>query len=383
MIAALRAAQLESGVLLLEKSLRRGCNSELSGGLIQASGTRFQAELGIVDGPEEMMADILRKSGGNCDRDVLRAICTRARDVVHFLADHVGLDLHLDTNVLHFGHRALRMHATRSELGGELVAALRGAVARDPRITFVDDVAVAGLLRDGDRVAGVEVVSPERERVGGRCVLLSCDGFGANQDLVTRYCPEIAGALYIGSENNVGDGIRFGAEMGAELDHMSSYQGHCHVNPQHGTRLGGGLPALGSILVNLEGRRFEREDQGYSEFARVVLAQPDGVAVEIFDQRIFDLSWPTGAFREAHEAGAIRRAESVTDLALSFGLSAEVVEREIADYNRAAVEGDDRLGRHEFGEPLRAPFYGSLVTGAPRSHSGRPSDRFPLPASPS
>ena len=64
MAAALRASQLESEVLLLEKSVRRGCNSELSGGLLQAAGTRFQAELGIAEGPEDMMADILRKNGG-------------------------------------------------------------------------------------------------------------------------------------------------------------------------------------------------------------------------------------------------------------------------------------------------------------------------------
>lgn len=311
-----------------------------------------------------MMADILRKNGGDCDRDVLGAVCTRAADVVHFLADHVGLDLHLDTNVLHFGHSKYRMHATPSELGSDVVAGLRAAVASDPLVTFVDEVEVTGLLRDADRVVGVEVERPQRERVSARAVLLSCDGFGANEDMVKRYCPEIAGAVYIGSENNVGDGIRFGTEMGAELAHMSSYQGHSHVNPQHGTRVGGVLPALGSIMVNLEGRRFEREDQGYSEFARVVLAQPDRVAVEIFDQRIFDLARAAGSFREAHEAGATRRAETVGQLAVEFGLPTEVVEGEVADYNRAAVEGDDRLGRREFGEPLTPPFYGSLVTGA-------------------
>ena len=117
-------------------------------------------------------------------------------------------------------------------------------------------------------------------------------------------------------------------------------------------------------MVNLEGRRFERENQGYSEFARVVLAQPEQVAVEIFDQRIFDLAWPTGAFREAHEAGAIESAATVGELAGRFSLPADVLEHEIADYNRAVADGADRLGRIDFDEPLIAPFYGSLVTGA-------------------
>ena len=45
-----------------------------------------------------------------------------------------------------------------------------------------------------------------------------------------------------------------------------------------------GLPLLGAFIVNRDGKRFVREDVGPSELGALVLAQPGGVALEVFDQ---------------------------------------------------------------------------------------------------
>lgn len=362
-MTALVAAERGANVLLLEKSVHRQCNTELSGGLVQAAGTRFQMELQIHDDPTVMMQDILSINGGCCDYDVLAEICRRSADVVHFLADVVGLELHLDTSVLYKGHANFRMHSTKGELGQELVAGLRKAIRSHPRVTFVDDARVSGLLTDKGEVLGV-VAGDARERLGGGATVLSCDGFGGNQDLVLANLPSISGAVYIGSENNTGDGIVWGRAVSAAVDRMTAYQAHSHVNPQYGTRLGGSLPSLGSIIVNKKGARFAAEDQGYSQFAAPLLAQPEGVGVEIFDQRAFDAVWQTGSFRQAYEVGAVRRAATVEELAGLFGLPVESLSEEIDTYNASAVEGKDRFGRTDALRPIAAPFYGSVVTGA-------------------
>lgn len=365
MIAALRAASLGTEVLLLEKSVRRMCNSELSGGLIQAAGTRYQAALGIEDSPERMWQDVMRKNKGKSDPDIVMMVCRRSADVVHFLADHVDLDLHLDTNVEWYGHTAYRMHATPTEDGSEVVAGLRAAVKQERLITLIDEAGVRGLIQDeAGRITGVRLRRAGEENVGAEAVLLACNGFGGNREMLRRYCPEIAEATYIGSDNNTGDGIRWGEAAGAALDLMGAYQGHAHVNPNFGTRLGGSIPDLGSILVNLDGRRFEHEDQGYSEFGRHILKQPGGVALEVFDQRIFDLAWNTGAFRVAHAAGAITKAETVRELAEHFSIPADALEAEIGAFNAGVLSGDDPLGRKNAKHELVAPFYGSIVTGA-------------------
>ena len=50
-----------------------------------------------------------------------------------------------------------------------------------------------------------------------------------------------------------------------------------------------GLMMEGGIQVNLQGRRFSNEHQGYSEQALSVLAQPEKTAFNIFDARLRDL----------------------------------------------------------------------------------------------
>jgi fumarate reductase flavoprotein subunit len=365
-IAALSAAEQGMELLLLEKSVLRGTNAQLSGGFLQAAGTRFQQDLGIEDSPELMMSDIMTKNGGVANIPVVTEICRRSKDYVHFLADHLDLDFHLNTTIRWYGHSAFRMHAGPAEKGLELVTALRRAVSHHPNITFVDEANVAGLVMDGGRVTGVDagIGDGRPEQIGARGVVLACDGFGNNRQMVEQYCPEALQAVYIGSENSGGDGIRWGMSIDADTEFMSAWQGHAHVNPNHGTHLSGGLPYLGSIMVNLNGDRFAREDIGYSELTPVILAQPSGLAVEIFDQRIVDTMWDNGVFREAYDAGAVRRYDDVDQLANAFSLPADVLRSNIDTYNDAMAGNlPDPFSRVASGTPLEGPFYGSLITG--------------------
>lgn len=365
-MAALTAADHGTDVLLLEKSVLRGTNAQLSGGFLQAAGTRYQEALGIEDSAELMMADIMKKNSGVANTEVVAEICRRSKDYVHFIADHVGLDLHLNTTIKWYGHSAFRMHAGPAELGIELVTALRSAVAKQSKITFVDEARVTELISENGTVVGVRagVGDGAVEELRAASVILACDGFGNNREMLAKYCPDALDAVYIGSENNIGEGIQWGMALGADTEFMSAWQGHAHVNPKHGTHLSGGLPYLGSIMVNLNGERFAQEDIGYSELTPVILAQPSGVAVEVFDQRIVDAMWTNGVFHEAYEAGAVRRFEQLDELAEAYSLPTAAVERTVTEYNHAMRGGGaDPFGREASGTRLEAPFYGSLITG--------------------
>lgn len=365
-MAALTAAHRGAEVLLLEKSVLKGTNAQLSGGFLQAAGTRYQSAMGIDDSPELMMADIMKKNGGVADTDVVAEICRRSKDYVHFIADHVGLDLHLNTTIKWYGHSAFRMHAGPAEKGSELVAALRRAVAAADRITFVDDARVAGPIAEYRGVVGVVagIGDGAAEELRAPAVILACSGFGNNRQMLAKYCPDALDATYIGSENSTGEGITWGVALGADTWFMSAWQGHAHVNPKYGTHLSGGLPYLGSIMVNVNGRRFAREDIGYSELTPVILGQPGGVAVEIFDQRIVDALWTNGVFREAYDAGAVRRFERLDDLAEAYCLPAETLRDTVDTYNEGATgTAADPFGREPSGTALEPPWYGSLITG--------------------
>jgi fumarate reductase flavoprotein subunit len=132
----------------------------------------------------------------------------------------------------------------------------------------------------------------------------------------------------------------------------------------YGTRLSPEIPQLGAVIVNVHGERFAREDQGYSEFARVVLAQPRSVAVALFDQRIYDVVAPTEHFRDTVASGALRSAPTLEALAAAFKLPADKLRKSVDECNAPARERRDRFGRETFGAPLSPPFYGALITGA-------------------
>lgn len=365
MFAALYAADLGLRVLLLEKDSTAPSNTAIASGMIPAAGSRFQTAAGLADTPDTLFEDVQRANGGRADAAVLAALCRRSADVVHYLADAVGVPLHLQRQVLHPGHRHYRMHATPGESGAELIDAMRAALARRPALRYRDGVALQCLVVKNGAVVGVEAkVAGEALRFDAPGVILACGGFGGNAAMLGRHCPEIAGGRHVGAASNDGTAINAGVEIGASLAHMSAYQGHSHANPDHGTHLSGALPSLGAILINFHGHRFAAEDQGSSPLAKHILAQPGERALQLFDHRIHDIAMRFGPFRQADAAGAIVRAADTAALADRFAIPAAAIEAELEAYNEACATESDRFGRTQFGAALRPPFYGSIVTGA-------------------
>jgi fumarate reductase flavoprotein subunit len=365
LMAAFAAARRGVDVVLLEKDTRLGCNAELASGSIPAAGTRFQRAAGIDGTAEQMAEDILRKNGGQADREIVLALCRKSREIIDLLVDEVGLPLTLNTDAGRDGFSFLRLHNPLGRTGVPLIAALRAAFGELPGATFADRTPGAGLVTDrAGAVVGVLAGESGEQRIGARRVILACDGFGASQEMLARHIPEMAGVAYIGAQGNTGDGIRWGTALGAATARMSGYQGHGLVCAGHGTRLTPEVPQLGALVVNVHGERFAREDQGYSEFARVVLAQPRGVAVAVFDQRIHDIVAPTDHFRDTIAAGALRSAPTVKALARAFKLPPQALQASVDELNAGARGAPDRFGRTTFGAPLAPPYYGALITGA-------------------
>ena len=113
--------------------------------------------------------------------------------------------------------------------------------------------------------------------------------------------------------------------------------------------------------MNNKGERFWDESQGYSEAARAVLAQPEGVAWTIFDMRIAEIARQFQDFKDAEAAGAVRVADTISDLAKMCGLPTGSLEKTLA---KLPDNGPDSFGRC-FSKPrLQAPFCAVKVTGA-------------------
>ena len=85
------------------------------------------------------------------------------------------------------------------------------------------------------RIAGVRLQRPDgsSEYIGCEILILACNGYGGNPELLRRHIPVMADALYFGHAGNQGDAIQWGGELGADLKHLGAYQGHGSVAHPH------------------------------------------------------------------------------------------------------------------------------------------------------
>ena len=364
MVAALAAAKRGVRVLLLEKGNEPAGNTARSTGLIPAAGTRFQREAGILDDSPELMAeDIFRKNGYESDPGITKVLCEQSGPLVEWLVDEAGCEMVCNTDFLYPGQSRHRMHGPKVGYGSELARSLENAIRVDTRIELFMNSSVEELLSEDGKVTGVETSDGE---IRADAVVLALNGFGGDREMVERYLgPEAAAALYYGSPNNTGEGIRWGMALGAATGHMGSYQGHASVAAPDGPLVTWGVVVNGAILVNRDGRRFGSETVGYSEYAGAVMAQPGGEAWEIFDAEVYAASLGT-RFDEVVESGKVVSSETLEGLAATFGLPTDAVAKTIDETNRSARgEAQDPFGREEFlGGPLEPPFYGIHVRGA-------------------
>ncbi len=142
LMGALAAAHCGAEVLLVEKDLAGPSNLLVSGGLFPGAGTLFQRQAGIDDDAERFARDIRAKAGDSANEAILDAVAARSADTVHFLAEKLGLPIHVLANIAAPGHSVARLHATPAESGRELHAMLRHAAASHARIRVLDGVEV-------------------------------------------------------------------------------------------------------------------------------------------------------------------------------------------------------------------------------------------------
>ena len=366
LVASLAAADKGINVLLLEKTSKVSGNTSLSHGMVPAAGTRFQKEQGIIDTPEDMAQDILEKNGHESDPDLTLFLCRQSLGLVEWLVDQIGVDLRLVADFKYPGHTQFRMHAPPTRTGLPLVQDLRAAVSERSNIQLAVSSPVRSLVTDNTgAVIGVLSGVTQEEAVKCRKVILACDGFGANRDMLERYCPGISNALYHNHPENTGDGIRWGMELGAAVEHMGAFQGHASLAHPDGILATWAIIMNGGIQVNKEGNRFGDETKDYSAYALEVLRQPDGLAYNIFEGRTYQSVFDGfEEIRQLVELGSVRRSESIEDFADRFGIDPFNLRKTSDAYNQARAAGVDEFGRTEFGNELRPPLYGIQVTAA-------------------
>ncbi|MEL6523791.1 MAG: FAD-dependent oxidoreductase [Pseudomonadota bacterium] len=369
LVAALKARSEGADVVVLERDPTPSGSTAMSSGFIPAPGTRFQRSIGVDDDdPVRFADDIQRKSGNQSQAALTKLVAKTIGPALEWLADAHGLEWIVLDDFLYPGHTRHRMHAVPEKTGEALMTRLLQS-ASAAGVTIVCDAQATTLhLDQNDCVSGLTFSRPggQLEQLGCKALILACNGYGGNASMVGQHIPEIANGLYYGHAGNQGDAVLWGKEMGAATAHLSGYQGHGSVAHPHNILITWAIMMEGGIQVNLNGQRFSNEDGGYSEQAASVLAQPQGLAWNIYDARIHDFALGFPDYVGASQSGAIICADSLKDLAVKSGLPADALQNELAELRELSrTDRADPFGRRFSDKPpLEPPYYAVKVTGA-------------------
>jgi fumarate reductase flavoprotein subunit len=326
--AALMLRDAGVDCVLLERDASPHGSTALSSGFIPAAGTAVQRAAGVHDdSAARFAADIQAKAHGRAAPHLVAAYTSAIAPALDALQERHGLAFELLDGFLYPGHSERRMHTLAQRTGAALMAALQAA-ADDAGATLLTHARVQTLWHDpNDRVLGVTIERPDgrHEHLACDALLLACNGFGGNAAMVREHLPAFRDAVFAGHVGNDGSAIAWGRALGARLADLGGCQGHGSWAVPHGALITWALMTEGGIQVNAHGVRFHDETQGYSEAAVDVLAQPGGIAWNVFDTRLLELARRFPDFVGAESAGAVRHAPDTAALAQAIGCDASTL----------------------------------------------------------
>lgn len=231
--------------------------------------------------------------------------------------------------------------------GGEAIVECLATRAEALGVTFFYQTTARKLISNElNRIDGVQAWSVELGALQFQgAVMLASGGFQGNLEMLTRYIGPKASFIRPvckGGYFNRGEGIQMGLDAGAAA---AGEYGNFHAEPVD-PRSGISEPSIFifpyGVLLNKEGKRFTDEAPGtvdawYERVTRQIVAQTEGIAWVILDQKVKDIPNYTLGIRT--DQPAIEGA-TLAELARNLELPVEQVERSIAEYNAACRPGD-------------------------------------------
>ena len=368
--AAIAAREETESVLVVEKAPEyfRGGNTYFTGGIIRFAFDGLEDIRGLIPDMSETEAgsievgqytenqfydDLMRVTHGLADPELAEILVSQSYPTMKWLQEH-GVRF-----VLSFGRQAFRDGEKFRFWGGLVVEAVgAGKGLSDQQFAVCERLGVevryategVSLIQDRmGRVAGLRVKGPGGfEDLAARAVVLAAGGFEANAEMRCRYLgPGWETVKVRGIPYNTGDGIRMALDVGAQsYGHWSS----CHAvawdmnAPAFGDRTVTELFQKHSypfgLMVNVNGERFLDEgadfrNYTYVTYGRALMSQPQGLAFQIFDEKVKHLLRDEYWIPQATTA----EAGSIGELARLLDIDPAGLERTVAEYN-AAVRTD-------------------------------------------
>lgn len=360
--AAISAKESGANVVLVEKMLMLGGNTNYATAGINAANTKLQKKLGIEDSAELFYKDTM-KGGKNVNNpELVKKLTADSANIIDWLTER-GADL--SEVVFTGGQSAKRTHrpAGGQAVGPVIVDALAETAEKDG-IDVRTETEVTKILKTGDKVTGVEVKHKgETYNINAKAVIMATGGFGANAEMVAEYKPSLKGFGSTNSPAITGDGIKMVKAVGGDLVDMTEIQTHPTVVHKKTAMITEAVRGEGAILVNREGKRFVSELETRDVVSKAELEQTGKSAFLVFDQEVRE---KLGAINGYVRKGFAIEGATLEELAKKVGIDEKALTETMNKYNGYVKAGEDK----DFGktalprELVKAPFYAIEVSPA-------------------
>ena len=349
--AAAEAAAAGAKVLVLEKAGIMGGTTNLSGGVMQAAGTKYQKEFtDYQDDTPEKHAELWIKAGeGTVDEELVTDLAKGAPEHIAWLADTCGIKWTSIYGHCHIPYVPNELMADRIHVyegggaagsGGIYVQAV-WKVAEANGAEMQMNTEAKRLIQDADgTVIGVvaEQGGKELRIKASKGVILCTASIDQNMEMAKRLSPQQYYDLNNGICMSVGTDNR--------------------------------TPTFPSFIVNQNGFRFVCEDATYAYHYRAIFQQSvalDGATYMIFGKSSITTSvavasgyasWTEESANAEVEAGTLFYGETIEELAEAIGVPAANLKAQLEMWNAYAKAGEDtQFGRLTGLEEITGPFY--------------------------
>ncbi|MDR1893195.1 MAG: flavocytochrome c [Spirochaetales bacterium] len=343
MAAAIYAKQAGLNVIIIEKMAMVGGNTSRSTGGMNAAETKYQKAENITDSVQVFYDDTMRGGGNIADPALVRILAADSAEAIDWL-DSIGAPLPRVSFSGGATNRRIHQPADGSAVGVYLVAIFEKKLEELGIPVYFNTRATAILTDASGRAVGARASSASKNYIfNAKAVILATGGFGANEDLYARYQPQLKGFVTTNVSGATGDGIVMAEKIGAALVDMEQIQIHPTVEQNTSLMITEAVRGDGAILVNKNGLRFINEMDTRAVVSAAEIAQPEGFAYIIFDQRLrADLR----SIESYVNNGIVTEGATIQALAGSLGIDPAVLAKTLSDWNASvAAKRDGQFNR--------------------------------------
>jgi len=367
-------------VLILEKSDIVGGKARVATNQICGINSKYQKSAGIIDSPEKFLQHLKNLQTDSSRKDyklnekLIMRVSSHSGSVIDWLNKEIGVKFKLHDSDFSY-HDIVRTHYPTDEHGniprhgGPIIDKLEQYLNRHDanllKNTPLDQILIDNRTSNICGIVSKRNPNPEPRQQDNMLiktdhVVLACDGFGANRDLVLNHFPHLAKFDYWGNRENTGDAVHIAKELDLQLDNPL-YDLHSLSTFEDGVYLPNELVKSGIIMINKSGERFmDCGDEAYRILDEKIAEQQDSTAFIVADsiimQKFQENEITKSQFEYIIDSKIFTKCADIAQICKKFDVSENQLRETIDAINNYRDTGQIRFGR-KFGKKLHPPYY--------------------------